>query len=491
MPTLLTPMNSLVWFRSDLRTADNHALSAALRDPAAPGQTGRGVVGLFLLSPGEWTAHDFAPVKVEFILRTLADLSRGLDRLGIPLLIRRAERPEQVAEAVLHAANDAGCDTIHFNREYELNEAARDARLAETGAAQRVRVFAHHDQCVVEPGAVRTQSGTPFTVFSPFKRRYFDVLRERGGARPLPVPSKPRARPSHIVPDPVPTSEPGWTSGVPAALWPAGAHEAQRRLDGFIEGRILRYKADRDTPAVDGTSTLSPYLTVGAISVRQCLAAALAANDGRLDTGHEGAVQWISELVWRDFYKHIVQAFPRVCRHRAFKMPTERIAWRTEDRELAAWKAGRTGFPIVDAAMRQLTQTGWMHNRLRMIAAMFLTKDLLIDWRLGERHFMLNLIDGDLASNNGGWQWSASTGTDAAPYFRIFNPTSQSRKCDPDGAFIRRFVPELAGVEGTAIHDPSTLPGLLRTTLDYAEPIVDHALARDRVMAAFKNISAA
>lgn len=484
-------MHALVWFRSDLRAADNSALHHAARHARAISPHAR-VVALFILSPGEWLAHDWASVKIDFALRTLRELSASLARLGIPLLVRTAPTPTDVIPTVLATAAQARCSSIHFNREYELNESRRDTTLLSAAKPRGIAVFPHHDQCLLEPGCVLTQTGSPFTVFTPFKRRFLALLHERGVPPVLPTPAPfPPSNPAP-APDPIPASIPGFMCDVPASLWPAGEHEAHRRLHAFVDDRILRYHTDRDRPDLAGTSTLSPYLTIGAISLRQCLAAALAANNNRLspDTpAHEGPSCWITELIWRDFYRHTLAAFPRLCTHRAFKPATDRIPWRTDPRDLEAWKNGRTGYPIVDAAMRQLAATGWMHNRLRMISAMFLTKDLLIDWRLGERHFMRSLIDGDLASNNGSWQWSASTGTDAVPYFRIFNPASQSRKADPHGAFIRRFVPELAQVAGDEIHEPSSLPPLLRSRLDYPEPIIDHGAARARTLAAFKGLA--
>jgi deoxyribodipyrimidine photo-lyase len=199
-------------------------------------------------------------------------------------------------------------------------------------------------------------------------------------------------------------------------------------------------------------------------------------------------VHWISEVLWREFYVNVMVGFPRVCMHRAFQLNTEAIVWNDEPNLLEAWKHGRTGVPIVDAGMRQLLRDGWMHNRVRMVVAMYFTKDYFLNWRLGEKWFMQNLIDGFLASNNGGWQWSASTGTDAAPYFRIFNTYNQSEKFDPDGAYIREFVPELRGVEGPAIHDPERLPGLLRSRLDYPKPLVDRVKAREKAIDAFRKL---
>ncbi|MFO0833462.1 MAG: deoxyribodipyrimidine photo-lyase [Phycisphaerales bacterium] len=471
----------LVWFRSDLRVADNSALHAAT-NPAPDA----GVLGVYVISPGEWTAHDGAPVRVEFVLRTLRVLSSDLAKRNISLLVATAPTPRDVPGVLSELARSHGVSALFFSREYEVNEAKRDQLVATAFARLRIECRVFDDQVVLAPGSVRTQEDRPYTVFTPFKKRWFAVLGDHGGARVLAAPKT--QTPTEISPSEIPTRIDGFVSGIGPLLWPAGEHEAVKRLRRFTGAALDRYKSDRDHPAIDGTSTLSPYLACGAISPRQCLKAAIEANDGKLDSGGPGPVQWISELVWREFYTHIVQAFPRVCKHLAFKPETDRIRWRESPRDFEAWCRGQTGVPIVDAAMRQLNTTGWMHNRLRMIVAMYLSKDLFIDWRMGERYFMRNLVDGYLASNNGGWQWSASTGTDAAPYFRIFNPASQSRTYDADGAFIRRFVPELASVDGDAIHDP---PPLVRARLGYPEAIVDHVASRERVLKAFKALSPA
>jgi deoxyribodipyrimidine photo-lyase len=474
-------MNQLVWFRVDLRTRDHAPLHHAAK--AGP------VVGLYVISPEDWRAHDVAPCRAEFTLRTLLALSADLAALGIPLLIRTAEARGDVPGLVLKVAKEHGCGAIHFGREYEVNEGRRDAAVHELAERAGVEVRVYDDQCAFAPGVLTTQSGTPYTVYTPFKKCWIARWKEQGGVPLLAAPRKQGAL--AIAADPVPERVEGFTSSVPAELWPGGEAAAQARLRSFCRERIGKYKAERDFPGIDATSTLSPYLAIGAITPRQCVHAAIEANDGRIDSGSDGAVHWISEVIWREFYKHILFHFPRVCMNRAFKPATDRLKWSYDQAQFDAWREGRTGYPIVDAGMRQLAATGWMHNRLRMITAMFLTKDLFIDWRWGEKHFMLSLVDGDLSQNNGGWQWSASTGTDAAPYFRIFNPASQSAKFDPDGAFIRRWVPELAGVQGEAIHDPSVLPGLLRSKLDYPEPIVDHHAARDHVLRAFKAIGEA
>lgn len=479
-------MRTLVWLRADLRIADNPALARACEE------SGGEVVAVFLISPEQWKRHDWAAVKVEFILRHLEDLSERLAEKNIALLIQTAPTFDDAPDALLKLARAHGCEAVYFNAEHEVNELRRDAAVQDRLAREGIIVRSFLDQCLVQPGGVRTGEGRFYTVFSPFKRALYARLGEHSPPAPLPAPRK--QDDLKIKPSRVPESVEGFGSGVSADSWPVGEQHAAKRLAAFIEQRLHDYKSDRDLPALDATSVLSPYLAVGSISIRQCLTAALEANQGRLDKGDAGAVHWISELAWREFYRHILVGFPRVCMHRAFKPATERLRWSNNEEQFKAWCEGKTGVPIVDAGMRQLRETGWMHNRVRMITAMYLTKDLFIDWRRGEKFFMQHLIDGDLASNNGGWQWSASTGTDAAPYFRIFNPISQSRKCDPEGEYIRRYVPELASLDGDGgkgpIHDPSGLPGLLRGDLEYPQPIVDHAKARDRAIEAFQALPA-
>lgn len=474
-------MRSLVWFRSDLRTADNTALYRACR--LGTGNTAdAGVVGVFVISPAEWRAHDYAPAKVDLILRTLGELSRSLAALNVPLLIRTAPSAADVPRTVLGVALEYSCAALWYNKEYEVNEAKRDGAVTAAFAREGLRVFACTDQSLIEPGEVQTGEGRPYTVFTPFKKACIKHLCQNAMV-PLPGPRKMAGMPARS--DEVPVSVAGWSSHVPSLRWPAGERAALARLESFVGTHAAGYKQNRDFPSLPATSELSPHLTVGSISPRQCIAAALAANKGSYDTGNDGLVCWISEVLWREFYIHVMHAFPKVCKHRAFVAWTERVRWVGTDTHFEAWKRGRTGVPIVDAGMRQLAAEGWMHNRVRMITAMYLSKNLLIDWRKGERWFMQNLVDGFLASNNGGWQWSASTGTDAAPYFRIFNPVTQSERFDAIGAYIRRYVPELAGVEGDAIHDLSRLPPLARTKVDYPEMLVDLSTSRQRAIDAF------
>lgn len=475
---------ALVWFRRDLRTRDNPALHEAAR--TSP----RGVVGAFVISPGEWRAHDDAPAKIDFWLRNVRELSAALDRLHIPLRIVLAGRLADVPRALLTLALETRCDALHFNHEYEVDERRRDERVGEAFRARGLRVCAWHGRVLLDPASIRAESGGFYAVFSAFRRRMLARLRE-GGVRTLPRPGAQAS--TGIEPSPVPGSVAGFPAGAAAADWPAGESAALARLRRFCRGPIERYHDARDRPGEDGTSRLSAYLNAGVISPSQCLAAAIDANDGRLPMPERGGARragagpgaWISELLWREFYQHVLVGFPRVSMGRAFRPATDRIAWDDDAERLERWARGQTGVPIVDAGMRQLAATGWMHNRARMIAAMYLVKDLFIDWRLGERHFMRHLVDGDLGSNNGGWQWCASTGCDAVPYFRVFNPDRQAARFDAAGAYVRRWVPELAEVEARALHDPGRLEALRRRGLAYPRPMVDHAAARARVLRAF------
>jgi deoxyribodipyrimidine photo-lyase len=468
-------MRSLVWFRSDLRVADNTALWHAWR--ATPGA----VTAAFVACPQQWRNHDWADVKVDFILRTLAVLRGDLERLGIPLLVPRTGTFAEVPALLAKLARRHECTALYFNREYEVNEARRDEAVTDACTRAGLEVHAYHDQTIVPPNALRTSAGRFYSVFTPYRKAWIAHLGRHGVPSPG---ARPRSRGGEASGgDPVPESVPGFDAarGRPE-LWPAGEAAARRRLRAFVRAGLGAYGRQRDFPALEATSALSPYLTVGAISARQCLQAAMGANRNSLNGRSTGPATWITELIWREFYRHLLVGFPRVSMGRAFRPATDGLPWRNDRAEFDAWCRGRTGFPIVDAGMRQLEQTGWMHNRLRMITAMFLTKDLLIDWRWGERHFMRHLVDGDLASNNGGWQWSASTGADAAPYFRVFNPFRQSERFDKDGEFIRRYVPELRGLTGKAVHDPSRLPQAERAELDYPPPIVDHAQAVKRAV---------
>jgi len=473
-------MRNLVWFRRDLRVRDQTALAAACREPSAE------VVGVYVATPGQWRLHNDAPCKVAFWLANLKELSKELKRLNIPLRFEQVDEFAGVPGVLLRVAREANCDALYFNREYEVNERRRDEAVARAFEREGFLVHAFDDRAMLAPGSVLNKSDKPYTVFTPFRRAWIESAARNLDARALSVR---RRKPIRITASRIPDRLAGIRVGATLeSMWPGGESEASKRLKRFVErGDVLRnYHQHRDLPGVEGTSSLSPYLAAGVISPRECLRRAVLANGGRMASTHSGPTTWITELVWRDFYIHILASFPRLSMDKPFDPRTERVAWRDDPRSLEAWMNGRTGYPIVDAGMRQLLATGWMHNRLRMITAMFLSKHLLLDWRLGEAHFMRHLVDGDLAANNGGWQWSASTGSDAAPYFRVFNPWVQSRRFDPDAAFVRRLVPELRAVPPPDIHDPKTLAKHDLDRRGYPPPICDHAVSRRRAIEAFR-----
>lgn len=465
----------LVWFRNDLRTLDNTALSAAAQKGP--------VVAVFLACRRQWRTHDHGANKLTFIHRGVLALKAELESLGIPLRYRDIDDFGKSAQALLDAARECQATTLHFNREYPLDERLRDERVGERFQRAGIPVHEYTDHIAFEPGDLLTGQDDYYKVFTPFSKAWYQridasrlALRETPGRQTRPdvvsddIPDLPSKDRSALIDD---------------DHWPAGQEAAGDRLSRFLQRRAERYEVDRDFPALAGTSELSAYLSTGMISHRQCLQAVMANNGGHLADGDAGLTSWANELIWREFYQHIAFGFPHVCTHRPFRLETEKLRWRDSDEEFEAWRTGRTGYPLVDAAMRQLVATGWMHNRLRMLTAMFLSKHLLIDWRRGEAFFMNHLVDGDFASNNGGWQWAASTGTDAAPYFRIFNPITQSKRFDPEAEFITHWVPELAELPIKSRHRPSADQ---RRDTGYAQPIVDHKRARERALEAFKNL---
>ncbi len=478
-------MRVLFWFRKDLRLEDNTGLHEAARD--ADGD----VVPYYASDPAILGRDDIAPARVRFVLETLAELGEAVATAGSRLALDHGDP----ALTVPRAAKAAGADAVYWNDEYEPALAARDRRVERALASQGLKVRRFHDRLLVPPGTVATGGGTPYVVYTPFRRAC--------EALPLgaPLPAVKRLAAHRLPARPLATLEAlGFETGAPP--WPGGAKAAHRRLRRFVGGTgetpgagLAAYDSHRDFPATPATSRISADLRFGTLSPRQAAHAVneAAREDRRLATS---AAKYVSELRWRDFYAHVLHHFPHV-ESGCFRREYDALRWEGDPAHLGAWREGRTGYPIVDAAMRELTGTGFMHNRARMIVASFLTKDLLLDWREGERHFMRHLVDGDPASNNGGWQWAASTGTDAQPYFRVFNPVLQGRKFDPDGAYVRRWVPELARVPARWIQAPWEAPPLALAeagvTLggNYPAPIVDHGERRERAIAMYREAAGA
>lgn len=461
---------NLVWFRNDLRVRDNPALAAAM----SAGST----QAVYCWCESQWQAHDLSEARKALTVRALQGLSESLAELGVPLTILHPPMFADVPKEMARVFEAEGITGVFLNAEYALDERRRDRAVRELARAGDIAWHPHHGTMLQMPGVLKTGQGQPYKVFTPFKKAWFANWPTGGRS----VRHKPRAQGEALRPIQVDIQLDS-LDVYDRELFPDSEDTARAQLVRFIDQQITEYKDDRNLPSVEGTSRLSAALVVGLLSPIQCLHAATNANNGEMNSGNEGIQTWISELIWRDFYLNVMYSWPHVCKGRAFKEDTDKVAWRYDEGDFQKWCDGETGFPIVDAAMKQLNQTGWMHNRLRMVTAMFLTKYLLIDWRWGERYFMRKLIDGHFASNNGGWQWSASTGTDAAPYFRLLSPLRQAERFDPTGAFIKEYLPELKNVPPKALMKPGD-PLLLET--GYPAPMVDLKIARDACLAAFK-----
>ena len=470
---------SIVWLRRDLRLADNVALARAA-------QASERVVCAFVLDPELLRGPSVGAPIVAFFFDALSELRSALRSHGSDLALLEGD----FAEELQRLASRVGATALYYNLDYEPSARERDARVSRAFERAGAHVEGCLDHVYFGADETRKADGAPYTVFTPFKRRWLE--RQRDDAR---LPSDSLAAVARTcaaaaaIGETLPVPEPSAYGHERSSAFPAGGEtKAQAVLAAFVRGPIRSYAEARNFPAVAGTAYLSPHLRAGTIGIRTCVHAALDARRGARGAAALGCETWLGELIWRDFYQQILANFPRVATG-PFDERARALRYRESESDWQAWCAGRTGYPIVDAAMRQLNAHGWMHNRLRMIVASFLTKDLLLDYRLGERYFEQHLADGDKAANNGGWQWSASTGTDAAPYFRVFNPILQSRKFDPDGTFIKTHVPELEKLSGAALHAPWTLSPLeaaasgFRLGVDYPAPIVDHAEARARALA--------
>ena len=466
--------SALHWFRRDLRDDDNaglfHALKSARRVHCAF------VFDREILDP----LGDRADRRVEFIRESVAELQASLRARGGDLIVVH----DVARGAIPELARKLGVDAVFANGDYEPDALARDEAVRAALASDGRRMHLAKDQAIFEKDEVLTQAGKPYTVFTPYRNAWLAKL-EPFYLKAYPVEAYSGSLAPPVSPTPVPALEAlGFASaGLGALRLATGMSGARAALADFAK-RIARYADARNFPAVKGVSYLSVHNRFGTVSIRAL--ARLAAK-----RASAGAQAWLSELIWRDFYFQILWHYPGVAAT-AFRTEYGAIEWPNDAALFAAWREARTGFPLVDAAMRQLNNTGYMHNRLRMVTASFLAKDLLVDWRWGERYFAARLNDFDLAANNGGWQWAASTGCDAQPYFRIFNPVLQSEKFDPRGAFIRRYLPELARIPDAFIHQPWTLPALEQERAgciigrDYPAPVVDHAVQREKALALYQ-----
>ncbi|WP_333954495.1 cryptochrome/photolyase family protein [Psychrobacter sp. S4(2024)] len=515
----------LMWFRRDLRVHDNTALAAICE---RANEDNAQLSAVFFLTPEQWQAHDMSLTQLDHIARTLPILAEKLHQLNIILTVQVCPSFTDciVTLSALCESNNISC--VMANHEYEGNEVARDELLTKQLANNEIEFIRWHDQCILPPKSITTNDDSMYQVFTPFYKKWRHTLEvsdiqihtalaiidnkqvnltlsEHSANTTQDIEALCK-KTVHDYQEYLQTHESYQNIDTDKQIsqarlaYPAGEAEACHRLEHFIADDIDNYDVSRDVPSLQATSQLSTYLTIGAISPRLCYLQATQAlgklrrNDGdNFDSGDNNDInRWISELAWRDFYRHVLDYKPELIRHQAYKYETDKkINWSYDEDAFAAWREGKTGVPLVDAAMRCLNATGFMHNRLRMVTAMFLTKDLLIDWRWGERYFMQQLIDGDFASNNGGWQWSASTGTDSAPYFRIMNPFSQAKSHDTEGIFIKTWLPELKPIPTSILHREDKMRKALSKNgtfadIDYPVPIVEHKLARQLAIAEFK-----
>ncbi|WP_442582063.1 cryptochrome/photolyase family protein [Mesorhizobium sp. ASY16-5R] len=464
----------IVLFRRDLRIGDNGALSAAA-------ESGKPVVALYLLDEESKGVRKVGAAGRWWLHHSLYALQRELRTAGTKLMLKQGNTPRLVAEAV----EASGADAVFWNRRYDPAEAAVDAALKKRLRDQGLAAQSFDGALLHEPSLVKTGSGGFYKVYTPFWNALEQGLEPRDPIDP-PRPIRGwegdiaglKLHELRLLP-----VKPDWSGGL-FESWTPGEQGARRRLNDFIEENLSDYEERRDRPGVAGTSRLSPHLAFGEITPFQILAALRKAKGS-------GAAKFRKEVVWREFCSHLLFHNPNL-RDRSFRPEFDGFAWRNDPKGLSAWQNGLTGYPIVDAGMRELWQTGWVQNRVRMIVASFLIKDLLVDWRTGEEWFWDTLVDADAANNPANWQWVAGSGADAAPYFRIFNPVLQGEKFDPEGDYVRRYVPELTGLPKRYLHRPWEAPDAvleesgIKLGETYPRPIVDHGKARDRAMTVYR-----
>ena len=471
---------NVMWFRDDLRIEDNFALQQAITSASS-------TVALYIHCPNQWQKQAIGPNRQLFHLRHLQALFQNLAAFNIEGLFRVVDDFSKVPDLIVEMAKSMDAASVICNRQWGHWEQDRDSATRLALQRNDVDFKSFDDDCILEPAKIAQSNGDPYKVFTPFKRTWYQQL----DLNHLPVFATIDVCERVNLPDTVQTEQVKLTSIIEDLssqvktsvqdAWPIGQKAAFKALDNFINDELSNYHDKRDYPELLGTSQISPYLASGVLAPRTVFKKAADASR----SGQKGRETWLSELVWRDFYRHIMNNFPHVSKDQPFNLEYQGLTWSSNQSHFESWQQGQTGVPLVDAGMRQLLQTGWMHNRVRMVVAMFLTKNLFLDWRLGEAHFMQHLVDGDFPSNNGGWQWSASIGTDAAPYFRVFNPFTQAERFDPDCTYIKKYIPELNSVEKKIILKADKHQSELEQA-GYATCIVDVKASRKAAIDAFK-----
>lgn len=460
----------LHWFRRDLRLTDNPALHAA-------SLAADEVVPVYVISPWkkhhDWTGEP----RQEWLSGCLASLEKNVEAIGGRLIFRQGETLAELEKLV----TDTKAEAIFYNRDPDPHGIQTEAALEKLASRLGIKAIGFQNAALHEREEILTGAGKPYRVFTPY-RKSWDALE-----KPAMVPRVTNlAGLTKLKSDNCPTLETWGLKSSGCRLPEPGERAARQRLKHALEDIIPNYAETRDTPLGATTSRLSPDLRMGTLSIRELYhRAAELGKESRSAAVRDSVSKYLGELAWRDFYMQILWRYPEVLEHE-FDPQWRGLPWSYDEDDFARWRDGLTGFPIVDAGMRELKSTGMMHNRLRMVTAMFLTKDLRIDWRLGERYFMQALIDGEIASNNGGWQWSAGTGADAAPYFRIQNPWSQTKSHDPRGDYIRHWVPELKNVSAAALCTPPSPGKSVAPGAGYPVPMVDHGEAREATLEMFK-----
>ncbi|CAG9294918.1 deoxyribodipyrimidine photo-lyase [Celerinatantimonas diazotrophica] len=464
-------MAKLVWFRHDLRTLDNPMLNYACR-------SGQPVYGCYLITAQQWQRQNHSPLRNQYVLNRLSALRQELADCHIPLIIKSCDDYDGCLYELEQLCMQLAIDEVVMGAEYGLWERQRDEKIHAALATQSIPMTRFTSQVLVAPGEVTTAQGQPYRVFTPFSKAWKAQL----SLHELSPLAAPKQHPQNTKIDEGLSDAQLTRFAGGESCWPVTQEQVLNHLNLFVKQKVSHYQQWRDFPSEPATSRLSVALAHGVFSTAQALHLLQQSYPEQYLDPKTGPGCWLNELIWREFYIQLLAQFDTISQGLAFKSETRAIQWEQNPAALTAWQQGKTGIPIVDAGMRQLNEIGWMHNRVRMICASFLCKNLWLDWREGEKYFMSKLIDGHLASNNGGWQWSASTGTDAAPYFRVFNPISQSQKFDPQGDYIRHWVNELASLSAAQIHDPDNT---VRQKVNYPQPLVDLKQSRKQAIARF------
>ncbi|QCI22747.1 deoxyribodipyrimidine photo-lyase [Buchnera aphidicola] len=465
---------NLVWFRNDLRLYDNTALYQACKSEKDK------VIGLFIATPKQWNNHYISKKKISFIYYHLVSLQKELLKLNIILHYHESTDFLNSIEYLIFFCNQHKINNLFYNYQYEINERNRDYLVKKKLSEKGFCVKGFHDNLLFPSEEIRNKKNETYKIFTFFKKKAIQYLHTNTPTC-FPIPAK-RKPDRDIFLNSISSND--LILNFNKNIFPIGEKNAVKRLRNFFLHKIKNYSFERDFPFLDSTSMLSPYLSAGIISSRYCLIMILKTNNN-ISSNVLLTSSWFNQILWREFYYHLLIRFPKISKSESLVAWEKEINWTNNTKYFNAWKEGNTGFPIIDAGMRQLNELGWMHNRLRMITSSFLVKNLLINWREGEKYFISHLIDGDLALNSGGWQWSASVGCDSVPYIRIFNPLHQSKSFDRSGNFIKKFIPELKNVPNYYIHQPHEWSSKQHFKIDYPVPIINYNDSRKKSLSIF------